>query len=64
MPGRGVGHALLLGGDLALLGSVGLGEAGLGGSALEDVVSNLRSFYGNEQREDQVLTDSVLPSSA
>lgn len=34
VPGRGVGHALLLGGDLALLGGVGLREARLGGSAL------------------------------
>ena len=34
VPGRSVGHALLLGGDLALLGGVGLGEARLGGRAL------------------------------
>lgn len=34
VPGRGIGHALLLGGDLALLGGVGLGEARLGGRAL------------------------------
>jgi hypothetical protein len=34
VPGRGVGHALLLGGDLALLGGVGLREARLGGRAL------------------------------
>ena len=34
VPGRGVGHALLLGSDLALLGGVGLGEARLGGRAL------------------------------
>ena len=35
VPGGGVGHALLLGRDLALLGGVGLGESRLGGSALE-----------------------------
>ena len=34
VPGRSVGHALLLGGDLTLLGGVGLGEARLGGRAL------------------------------
>jgi hypothetical protein len=34
VPGRSVGHALLLRGDLALLGGVGLREARLGGRAL------------------------------
>jgi len=34
VPGGAVGHALLLGRDLALLAGVGLGEARLGGRAL------------------------------
>jgi hypothetical protein len=34
VPGGAVGHALLLGGDLALLVGVGLGEARLGRGAL------------------------------
>lgn len=44
VPGGGVGHAGLLGGDLALLGGVSLGETRLGGSALDAisvVVSNV-----------------------
>jgi len=34
VPGGAVGHALLLGGDLALLAGVGLGEARLSGRTL------------------------------
>jgi hypothetical protein len=39
VPGRAVGHARLLGRDLALLVGVGLGEAGLGGRGLYLLIS-------------------------
>ena len=63
VPGGSVGHALLLGGDLALLGGVGLGESGLGGRALRGSVSVLRGLRFEMNEETKRLTDSVLPSS-
>lgn len=62
VPGGGVGHALLLGGDLALLGGVGLGEAGLGGGALYDLLGAFCGFCWDCLVAK--LTDSVLLSSA
>lgn len=38
VPSGGVGHAGLLGGDLALLRGVSLGETRLGGSALDAIL--------------------------